>query len=85
MRTHETVVTELKTEKRAVIPTTFVHLAPDKILIEAKVDILFGLFHIMWQDMPRPRGYRIRLSERVDAKGLYRGCFLEYDTQVLKC
>jgi hypothetical protein len=81
----ETVITALKTGKRAVIPTTFVPLAPDRILIEKKVDVLFGLFHIMWQDMPRPRSYRIRLSDEVGRDGKYIGCFLSYDTKVVKC
>ncbi|MDG6908558.1 MAG: hypothetical protein JRN20_22550 [Nitrososphaerota archaeon] len=85
MHTHETIVSVLKTEERAVIPTTFVHLAPDKIVLEAKIDILFGLFHIMWKDMPRPRCYRVKLSELVNGKGLYLGCFLQYATKVLKC
>ena len=63
-------------EKRAVIPTTLVPLAPDKMCIEKELDVLFGLFHIMWSDMPKPMTYRIRLAEHVTTLGDYSGCCL---------
>ncbi|MHB1868886.1 MAG: hypothetical protein ACYCPP_08065 [Nitrososphaerales archaeon] len=73
----EIVIESLETEERAVIPTTFVPLAPDRILIGSEIDVLFGLFHIMWKDMPKPRTYPIRLADRVTKEGSYLGCSLE--------
>jgi hypothetical protein len=74
----ETVIESLETEKeRAVIPTTFVPLAPDRILIGEDIDVMFGLFHIMWKDMPKPQTYPIRLADRVTMQGNYLGCSLE--------
>ena len=39
----------------------------------------------MWRDMPRPRAYQIRLSERVTRGGNYVGSFLHFDSRVVKC
>ena len=59
------------------IPTTFVPLGPEKILIEgAGIDVLVGVFHIMWEDMPRRRTYAIRLAESVSLEGRYLGASL---------
>ncbi|MHB8567992.1 MAG: hypothetical protein ACYC7D_14435 [Nitrososphaerales archaeon] len=68
--------------KRAKIPTTFVPLAPEDIDIrDEEADLLFGLFHIMWKDMPRPRTYRIRLVDKISSSGKYIGCTLECRNQ----
>jgi hypothetical protein len=76
-RNVETIVKPLKTEKkRGVIPTTFVALSPDKMSFAKEVDVLYGLFHIMWEDMPRPRTYVIRMAEQVTRSGDYAGCCL---------
>ena len=77
----ETVIESFETEERVVIPTTFVPLAPDRILIGDEIDVLFGLFHIMWKDMPKPRIYPIRLAERLTKRGSYLGCSLECGAQ----
>ena len=88
-RSAETIVKSLTTvEKREVIPTTFVPLSPDKILLGREIDILFGLFHIMWKDMPRPMTYKIRLAELITNDGEYIGVCLKYGiarTKSLKC
>jgi hypothetical protein len=89
-RVSETIVKSLPLEKeRGVIPTTFVPLAPDKIvLVEDRLDVLFGLFFIMWRDMPRPMAFRIRLSDQVTANGAYAGCYLKFGfprAKTVKC
>ena len=58
------------------IPTAFVSLAPEKLITSDKVDVLVGLFHIMWDDMPRRRTYRIRLQDLVSGSGDYSGASL---------
>ena len=63
-------------DTRGKIPTSFVSLGPDRLVIEENIDVLVGLFHIMWEDMPRKRTYRIRLAESVSREGTYVGCFL---------
>ncbi len=74
----ETVFKSVRSEeKRAEIPTTFVPLAPDKMYFESEIDVLFGLFHIMWKDMPTPRRYPLRLADRVTQQGKYLGCRLQ--------
>jgi hypothetical protein len=89
-RDSETIVKPLAVGKeRGVIPTTFVPLAPDKIaFVEKKLDILFGLFFIMWRDMPRPMTFRVRLSDQITTDGEYEGCFLKFGfprTRTVKC
>ncbi|MGA2876629.1 MAG: hypothetical protein ABSE82_13960 [Nitrososphaerales archaeon] len=88
-RTVETVIETLRTEgKRAIIPTTFVPLSPDKLLFGKEIDLLFGLFHIMWQDMPKPRTYTARLADKVTREGNYMGCCLVCGfpgTRIFKC
>ena len=76
-----------KNEKLTTIPTTLIPLSPFEITFEGSTaDILHGLFHIMWKDMPRPRTYKLRLSERVSEKGEYIGPFLELqDDKRIKC
>jgi len=59
------------------IPTTLVSMAPDKLLIEKDIDVLVGVFHIMWEDMPRRRTYKIRLCDAVSFDGTYVGCSLK--------
>jgi hypothetical protein len=63
-------------EEQDKIPTAFVSLAPEKLLIDRDIDVLVGLFHIMWEDMPRPRTYSIRLADSVSRLGSYLGCSL---------
>ncbi len=58
------------------IPTSLVSLSPDKILAEKQIDVLVGLFHIMWEDMPRPRTYSLRLADLVNFEGDYVGSAL---------
>ena len=60
-------------EERAVIPTTFIPLAPDQNLDRREIDVLFGLFHIMWKDMPKPRTYPFRLSRPSNKTGKLLG------------
>ena len=59
------------------IPTTFVPLAPEKLIVEENIDLLVGVFHIMWADMPRRRTYRVRLQELVSGSGNYFGTRLK--------
>lgn len=62
------------------IPTTLVPLAPDVLRIDSdEVDMLSGVFHIMWSDMPRPRTYRLRLTDMFSADGGHAGSWLECD------
>ncbi len=88
-RITETIVTSLYVEDgRGLIPTTFVPLAPDRLLIERELDVLFGLFHIMWRDMPRPMTYQIRLADHVTIDGDYVGSFLKLGfprSRTIKC
>lgn len=51
------------------IPTTFIVLAPDRLEFGENVDVLVGVFHIMWEDMPRRRTYRSCLRELVTRSG----------------
>ena len=68
---------ESKKGERACIPTTLVPLSPEKIFFENnEADLLFGLFHIMWRDMPRRRVYKLRLLERISFAGEYIGSSL---------
>ncbi|MCL4518849.1 MAG: hypothetical protein M1587_06595 [Thaumarchaeota archaeon] len=62
--------------QRGKIPTTFVPLSPEKLLYGDEADLLFGLFHIMWADMPRRTTYRVRLADLVTREGEYAGCKL---------
>lgn len=73
------VLTELKTSKeRAKIPTTFLPLSPDKIPFQqGSADVLCGLFHIMWADMPKPTTYELRLADLFSSSGEYQGSRLE--------
>ena len=75
----ETVVKELAPPKeRGKIPTTFVPLSPDEIPFDAEgADVLDGVFHVMWSDMPEPRTYAMKLSDRVAPDGRRLGCRLE--------
>ena len=61
---------------REKIPTSLVSLSPDKILAGKQIDVLVGLFHIMWEDMPRPRTYSLRLADLVSFDGEYVGSVL---------
>jgi hypothetical protein len=65
-----------KTGHNEKIPTSLVSLSPDKLLAEKHIDVLVGLFHIMWEDMPRPRTYSIRLADLVSFEGDYVGAAL---------
>lgn len=59
---------------RGKIPTTFIPLVPEKLVIDAKgIDLLFGVFHIMWSDMPSRRTYAVRLCDRFSDDGNYLG------------
>ena len=66
-----------KTDRGDKIPTSLVALSPDKIIAESQIDVLVGLFHIMWEDMPHPRTYSIRLAELVSVEGEYVGTSLK--------
>ncbi len=74
----ETVVAKLESNhEKAKIATTFIPLAPDKILFGlSEVDLLVGVFHIMWEDMPSPRSYGLRLADNISSDGKYLGCTL---------
>ncbi len=73
------VVTKLNASKESEkIPTTFVPLCPEKIQFEdGSADMLCGLFHIMWADMPRPASYALKLSDLFSISGEYLGSKLE--------
>ena len=61
-------------ENRGKIPTTFIPLVPEKLAIDGKgIDLLFGVFHIMWSDMPSRRTYAIRLCDTISNDGSYLG------------
>ena len=84
----ETVVRTVRPQKRGKILTTFVPLAPEKILVDKKIDLLVGLFHVMWEDMPRPMTYRIRLADLVAKSGNYLGSQIECgfpERHVIEC
>jgi hypothetical protein len=60
------------------VPTTFVPLCPDKIEFEqGRADLLSGLFHVKWSDMPKPSTYAIKISDPVVGDGTYLGSQLE--------
>jgi len=67
-----------KSDRMEKIPTSLVSLSPEKILAENQIDVLVGLFHIMWEDMPRPRTYSIRLADLVSLDGDYLGSSLKH-------
>jgi hypothetical protein len=72
-----TVVRELSFDnKREKIPTTFVPMAPEKLIVEENIDVLAGVFHIMWEDMPRRRTYRLAMEDLVSPDGYYIGADL---------
>jgi hypothetical protein len=74
----ETIFAKIQSDHKSTkIPTTFVPLAPERISFGPRgVDILSGVFHIMWQDMPNPRSYGIRLTDNFSLVGEYLGCIL---------
>jgi hypothetical protein len=76
--TSETVTGQLESDhKRAKIPTTFIALAPERLSFgSSEVDLLSGVFHIMWQDMPRPLSYGVKLTDSLSSDGNYLGCVL---------
>jgi hypothetical protein len=62
--------TLLSSPEREKIPTTFVNLAPEKIVLDLiGIDVLGGVFHIMWSDMPARRTYGIRLADHYTRDG----------------
>ncbi len=63
-------------DKREKIPTTFVPMAPEKLVVEKNIDVLAGVFHIMWEDMPRRRTYRLTMEDLVSPDGHYLGADL---------
>ncbi|MHB1908688.1 MAG: hypothetical protein ACYCQJ_07420 [Nitrososphaerales archaeon] len=72
-----TFVKEIGSKERAKIPTTFVPLCPEKIGWDKNcVDLLCGVFHIMWSDMPNPRTYGVKLSDQFSKEGRYLGSVL---------
>ena len=58
------------------IPTTLVPLAPEKVVLGTNADLLVGVFHIMWADMPRRRTYSICLQDLISNSGDYLGARL---------
>jgi len=64
-------------DKREKIPTTFVSMSPDKLVVEKNIDVLVGVFHIMWEDMPRRRTYHLKLEDLVSPEGYYIGASLK--------
>ncbi len=63
--------------EREKIPTTFVNLAPEKIVLDlVGIDVLGGVFHIMWSDMPARRTYGVRLSDHYTHDGTSAGSSL---------
>jgi hypothetical protein len=74
----QVVVTKLSWKDAAdKIPTTFLPLAPEKLVLEEFTDLLVGVFHIMWSDMPRRRTYLLRLQDLVSSSGDYSGSKLK--------
>jgi len=77
----QVVVTKLSWKDVAdKIPTTFVPLAPEKLVIGEYADLLVGVFHIMWSDMPKRRTYLLRLQDLVSISGDYAGTKLKCGT-----
>ena len=74
------VIKRLAWKNDLKIPTTLVTLAPDKLIIEENIDVLVGVFHIMWEDMPRRRTYRVRLEDVVSSTGDYIGAGLRCES-----
>ncbi len=64
-------------DNRDKIPTALVPLAPEKLVVEKNMDVLVGVFHIMWDDMPRRRTYQLRLQDLVSGSGEYFGSSLK--------
>jgi hypothetical protein len=62
------------------IPTTFIPLSPEKLEYGKYADVLVGVFHVMWEDMPRRRTYKIRLRDFVARSGDCIGTSLMCDT-----
>jgi hypothetical protein len=63
--------------KRTEIPTTFIPLAPERLSFgPSGVDLLYGVFHIMWKDMRNPKSYGIKLTDNFSPLGKYLGCVL---------
>ncbi len=59
-------------------PTTFVPLCPDRIRFDnGMADLLFGVFHVKWADMPKPSTYALKISDSVSREGSYIGAKLE--------
>jgi hypothetical protein len=59
-------------------PTTFVPLCPDRIKFDnGMADLLFGVFHVKWADMPKPSTYALKISDLVSREGSYIGARLE--------
>lgn len=84
-KTHDTFLVRLQTkEDPGKIPTTFVPLAPERIDFRGNADILVGLFHVMWLDMPSRRIYRLKLSDFVSEDGVCVGCRLFCGSVVIK-
>jgi hypothetical protein len=68
------VFAKLKTAQgTGKIPTTFVSLSPEKLSLDREADLLCGVFHIMWSDMPQPRSYAVRLADLFSGEGVYLG------------
>jgi hypothetical protein len=67
-------------DARGKIPTSFLSLSPDRLIVEENIDVLVGVFHIMWDDMPRRRTYQIRLQDLVSKSGDYFGTSLKCGT-----
>ncbi len=77
----QVVITKLSWKDAAdKIPTTFVPLAPEKLVLEEFADLLVGVFHIMWSDMPRRRTYVLCLQDLVSGSGDYAGTMLKCGT-----
>lgn len=77
-KSFKTVVMKLETVERAVIPTTFLPLSPERIPFqEDSADLLCGLFHIMWADMTKPSTYALKLEDLLSSSGEYLGSKLE--------
>ncbi|MGI0084618.1 MAG: hypothetical protein ACREBQ_06005, partial [Nitrososphaerales archaeon] len=52
--------------------------SPDSIPFqEDSADLLCGLFHIMWADMPKPSTYALKLADLFSFSGEYLGSRLE--------
>ena len=81
-----TIVKRLNTSPvREKTPTVFVPLTPERFVFDdTGADLLYGLFHFAWRDMPSPRTYVVRLADAIGRDGKYKGSFLMCSSEAIE-